>query len=98
MNSLNVCNSFINSNIVKLYHYKKDTTDVYIFLGDNYNKFKTDIDVLNKKGNKIVGDVSFEEVKNKVKAITPVPGGVGPMTICSLLMNTLKAARSEIYA
>ena len=40
---------------------------------------------------KIVGDVDFENIKDKVKAITPVPGGVGPMTISCLLNNTLKA-------
>ena len=40
---------------------------------------------------KLVGDVYFENVKDKVKAITPVPGGVGPMTISCLLQNTLKA-------
>jgi methylenetetrahydrofolate dehydrogenase (NADP+)/methenyltetrahydrofolate cyclohydrolase len=39
--------------------------------------------------NKIVGDVDFEEVKKVVSAITPVPGGVGPMTIAYLLQNTL---------
>ena len=51
------------------------------------------IDVgINKLGDKIVGDVSFDEVKNKVKAITPVPGGVGPMTIACLLKNTVDAA------
>ena len=55
------------------------------------------IDVgINKKGNKIVGDVSFEEVKNKVKAITPVPGGVGPMTIACLLKNTLKCFKARL--
>jgi methylenetetrahydrofolate dehydrogenase (NADP+)/methenyltetrahydrofolate cyclohydrolase len=42
---------------------------------------------------KIVGDVDFENLKDKVKAITPVPGGVGPMTIACLLQNTLKAYR-----
>ena len=48
------------------------------------------IDVgINKVGEKIVGDVDFEQVKDKVKAITPVPGGVGPMTIACLLKNTL---------
>ena len=48
------------------------------------------IDVgINKIGNKIVGDVQFDTVKDKVKAITPVPGGVGPMTIACLLKNTL---------
>ncbi len=44
-----------------------------------------------KAGNKIVGDVDFEKVKEKAAFITPVPGGVGPMTIASLLENTLEA-------
>jgi len=49
------------------------------------------IDVgINKVENRIIGDVNFEEIKDKVKAITPVPGGVGPMTIACLLSNTLK--------
>ncbi len=49
------------------------------------------IDVgINKVNNKIIGDVNFEELKDKVRAITPVPGGVGPMTIACLLSNTLK--------
>ena len=49
------------------------------------------IDVgINKVGKKICGDVDFEQVKHKVKAITPVPGGVGPMTIACLLKNTLE--------
>src|SRR5262249_18717407 len=41
---------------------------------------------------KLVGDVAFEEAKERARAITPVPGGVGPMTIASLLANTLLAA------
>jgi len=41
----------------------------------------------------LVGDVDFEAVKEKAKAITPVPGGVGPMTIAMLMMNTVKAAK-----
>ena len=49
------------------------------------------------KGYKLVGDVNFEEVKNKASFITPVPGGVGPMTIASLLNNTLKAYKHEYY-
>ena len=44
-----------------------------------------------ERGYDIVGDVDFEEVKDKCFAITPVPGGVGPMTIAALLENTLKA-------
>tara|TARA_A100001011_G_scaffold219949_1_gene227919 strand:+ start:1302 stop:2144 length:843 start_codon:yes stop_codon:yes gene_type:complete len=55
------------------------------------------IDVgINKLGDKIVGDVSFDEVKNKVKAITPVPGGVGPMTIACLLKNTLECFKARL--
>ena len=41
----------------------------------------------------LVGDVDFEGVKEKAKAITPVPGGVGPMTITMLMLNTVKAAK-----
>lgn len=46
-----------------------------------------------KGGCRLVGDVDFEGVKAKAKAITPVPGGVGPMTITMLMMNTVKAAK-----
>ncbi len=45
---------------------------------------------------KIVGDVDFEGVRHKVSAITPVPGGVGPMTVTGLLLNTLKAYRRRV--
>ena len=59
--------------------------------GDWVKKNSIIIDVgINKIGDKIVGDVCYEEVKDKVKAITPVPGGVGPMTIACLLKNTLE--------
>lgn len=50
-----------------------------------------------KSGFKLAGDVNFEEVAPKASYITPVPGGVGPMTIASLLMNTLKASKCEVY-
>ena len=54
------------------------------------------IDVgINKVGDKIVGDVEFETVKKKAKAITPVPGGVGPMTIACLLKNTLECFKGR---
>jgi|TARA_B110000211_G_scaffold212179_1_gene251650 methylenetetrahydrofolate dehydrogenase (NADP+)/methenyltetrahydrofolate cyclohydrolase len=54
------------------------------------------IDVgINKVADKIVGDVDFEKVKDKVKAITPVPGGVGPMTIACLLKNTLECFKAR---
>ena len=46
-----------------------------------------------EKGYKIVGDVAFDEVAPKCKAITPVPGGVGPMTIAMLMSNTVKACK-----
>ena len=49
-----------------------------------------------KSGFKLIGDVAFDEVSKKCSKITPVPGGVGPMTRVSLLMNTLKAAKKEI--
>jgi len=50
-----------------------------------------------KTGYRLTGDVKFDEVAKKASYITPVPGGVGPMTIVSLLLNTLKAAKKEIY-
>jgi len=54
------------------------------------------IDVgINKVGDKLVGDVDFDKVKDKVKAITPVPGGVGPMTIACLLGNTLECFKDR---
>ncbi|MDG5800007.1 tetrahydrofolate dehydrogenase/cyclohydrolase catalytic domain-containing protein [Marinilabiliaceae bacterium ANBcel2] len=51
-----------------------------------------------KSGWRLKGDVDFENVSSKCSYITPVPGGVGPMTIVSLLLNTLKAAKKEIYS
>ena len=50
-----------------------------------------------KSGFKLFGDVDFEEVAPKCSFITPVPGGVGPMTIVSLMRNTLLAGKREIY-
>jgi methylenetetrahydrofolate dehydrogenase (NADP+)/methenyltetrahydrofolate cyclohydrolase len=50
-----------------------------------------------KSGFKLKGDVQFDEVAPKCSYITPVPGGVGPMTIASLIKNTLLAAKGEIY-
>ncbi|MCL2509504.1 MAG: bifunctional methylenetetrahydrofolate dehydrogenase/methenyltetrahydrofolate cyclohydrolase FolD [Methanomassiliicoccaceae archaeon] len=48
------------------------------------------------KGSRLVGDVDFEGVKNKAAAISPVPGGVGPMTICMLMANTVHAAENTV--
>ncbi len=53
---------------------------------------------ISKVNGKILGDVDFEEVKEKAYAITPVPGGVGPMTVTALLLNTLKAYKKRIKA
>ena len=50
-----------------------------------------------KQGYRLVGDVDFEAVAEKAEAITPVPGGVGPMTIAMLLVNTLTAARISTH-
>ena len=64
--------------------------------GDWVKKNSIVIDVgINKVGDKIVGDVEFDTAKEKVKAITPVPGGVGPMTIACLLKNTLKCFKGR---
>ena len=49
-----------------------------------------------KSGYRLIGDVKFDEVSKKCSYITPVPGGVGLMTVAGLLLNTLKAARKEI--
>ncbi|MGB0863275.1 MAG: bifunctional methylenetetrahydrofolate dehydrogenase/methenyltetrahydrofolate cyclohydrolase FolD [Saprospiraceae bacterium] len=54
-------------------------------------------DASRKRGYRLVGDVDFDQVAPKSSFITPVPGGVGPMTVTSLLMNTLKASRKEVY-
>ena len=53
-------------------------------------------DATRRRGYRLVGDVDFEAVSEKAEAITPVPGGVGPMTIASLLVNTLAAARISV--
>ncbi len=53
-------------------------------------------DPTSPKGTRLVGDVDFEDVKDKVSAISPVPGGVGPMTICTLMDNVVRAAELSI--
>ncbi len=50
-----------------------------------------------KRGYRLVGDVDYQAVAERASAITPVPGGVGPMTVVSLLSNTLKASKGAIY-
>lgn len=53
-------------------------------------------DKTTKSGYRLVGDVDFERVSKKARAITPVPGGVGPMTVAMLLKNTVRAARNSL--
>ena len=55
-------------------------------------------DATKKSGFRLNGDVKFAEVAEKCSFITPVPGGVGPMTICSLMKNTLAAGKKEYYS
>jgi len=52
-------------------------------------------DATKKRGFRLVGDTDFDAIKEKAKAITPVPGGVGPMTITMLMMNTIRAAEMQ---
>lgn len=54
-------------------------------------------DAMRKSGFRLSGDVCFDAVAPKCSYITPVPGGVGPMTICSLMKNTLAASKNEYY-
>jgi len=62
--------------------------------GDMVKEGATVIDVgISKVGKNIVGDVKFEEVKRKASAITPVPGGVGPITVAMLMKNTVECAK-----
>jgi methylenetetrahydrofolate dehydrogenase (NADP+) / methenyltetrahydrofolate cyclohydrolase len=55
-----------------------------------------DVGVNRLPSGKLAGDVEFETAKERAAWITPVPGGVGPMTICMLLYNTLKAAKESL--
>ena len=55
-------------------------------------------DPLRPRGYRLVGDVKFDEAKEKASHITPVPGGVGPMTIAMLLTNTLAGFKRSLQA
>ena len=55
-----------------------------------------DVGINRLPNGKLCGDIDFESAKERAAAITPVPGGVGPMTICMLLFNTLKAAKDSL--
>ena len=54
-----------------------------------------DVGINRNEEGKLVGDVDFENIENKVSYITPVPGGVGPMTIAMLMNNVVLAAKKE---
>ena len=74
------------ANFVKAEHVRDGT--VIIDVGINRVE-----DATSERGYRLVGDVAFDEVAEKTSAITPVPGGVGPMTIAMLMSNTVKACR-----
>jgi methylenetetrahydrofolate dehydrogenase (NADP+) / methenyltetrahydrofolate cyclohydrolase len=74
------------ANFVKAEHVRNGT--VIIDVGINRVE-----DATSERGYRLVGDVAFNEVAEKASAITPVPGGVGPMTIAMLMSNTVKACR-----
>jgi methylenetetrahydrofolate dehydrogenase (NADP+)/methenyltetrahydrofolate cyclohydrolase len=75
-------------NFVRADHVRDDT--VVIDVGINRVE-----DAASERGYRLVGDVAFHEVSKKASAITPVPGGVGPMTIAMLMSNTVKACRQS---
>jgi methylenetetrahydrofolate dehydrogenase (NADP+)/methenyltetrahydrofolate cyclohydrolase len=77
------------AHFVKAEHVREGA--VVIDVGINRVEDKT-----HERGYRLVGDVAFDEVMQKAKAITPVPGGVGPMTIAMLMSNTVKAARQML--
>jgi len=77
------------AHFVKAGHVREGA--VVIDVGINRVEDKSD-----KRGYRLVGDVAFDEVAPKTRAITPVPGGVGPMTIAMLMSNTVKAAQQSV--
>lgn len=76
---------FINSEMIK---------DGACIIDVGINRVKSE---KTKSGWKLLGDVDFDSVANMCSSITPVPGGVGPMTIAMLLKNTLKSAKNKCY-
>ena len=62
-----------------------------------YERVVIDVGINRDEDGRLCGDVDFDDVKDYCSAITPVPGGVGPMTIVSLMMNTLLAGTKAIY-
>ncbi len=76
------------ANYIKAEHIKEGA--VVIDVGINRVQ-----DESRKRGYRLVGDVDYEDIKPKASYATPVPGGVGPMTVTALLMNTLKASKNK---
>lgn len=67
------------------------------FLGTEKSQIIIDVGINHDENGKLCGDCDFEALKDKVKAITPVPGGVGPLTILSLVQNLLQATKKSLY-
>ncbi len=80
----------LNKNIL----YFNSPTDIKTRQDMDFTK-KIRVGGINKVEDKIVGDVEFDTVKEKARAVTPVPGGVGPMTIACLLKNTLECFKGR---
>ena len=76
-------------NFVKIDHVR----DCAVVVDVGINRVE---DAASERGYRLVGDVAFDEVAKKARAITPVPGGVGPMTIAMLISNTVKACRQTL--
>ena len=66
------------------------------YFRDDQSQYVIDVGICKGPDGKTCGDVHFHEVKNKIKAITPVPGGIGPMTVFSLIQNLLLAAKKSV--
>jgi methylenetetrahydrofolate dehydrogenase (NADP+)/methenyltetrahydrofolate cyclohydrolase len=98
--TVSVCH--IHTKDIKKYTIQADilvsaTGVPHLIRGDMVKEGAIVIDVgITKVGDKILGDVCFEEVKERASAITPVPGGVGPMTVTALLLNTLQAYKKNV--
>jgi methylenetetrahydrofolate dehydrogenase (NADP+)/methenyltetrahydrofolate cyclohydrolase len=67
------------------------------FFSTNKNQIVIDVGMNTNELGELCGDVNFEKVQNYVQAITPVPGGVGPMTILSLAQNLLQASKNRLF-
>ncbi|MBO1912977.1 bifunctional methylenetetrahydrofolate dehydrogenase/methenyltetrahydrofolate cyclohydrolase, partial [Microvirga sp. 3-52] len=97
--------TYCHSQTVDLPSYTKQADILIVaigrtkFIGEEHVKdgaVVIDVGMNRDENGKLCGDVDFEAVKNKTTAITPVPGGVGPMTITMLLKNTLQSAEEAV--